>query len=522
MKKFNIIKTAAVSMACAVSLTSCSDWLDVKMEDQVMENVLYSNYEGFLTALNGVYLSMNDYYSTDLCTTTMDILAQQYNVSELNNHNQKSLVQYNYNDVAFETRNSSLWSKAYTLIANTNMVLEHTERENPLTAKQLGMIRGEALALRALLHFDLLRRHGSIYSEAPDAVAIPYQASTSREIQPLLTNKEVMEKVFADLNEASELLKQYDPIIEKGVGDVQTADDGVSLYDDQFRQLRLNYYAVQALLARAYMWVGDKTNAYRVAKNEIIDKITTPDLEVFPWVNKDVFNREGWADLVFSSEVMYALYNIKLPNINSGSFAYGLSIRTRLTFFGSNMDGDSKVARLFPDPNDYRRQWWKVVDPLEQDMQTPEEGEGGEGGEGVNDQTTLAFVKYAPFANDSHPTGVTTYRYMIPMIRLTEVYLIAAEATSDKKEALELINIVREHREAFAYPEGSDIDEALTNEMAGETLGEGQLFYFYKRRGAEKLISGTNSTGYFDMVKTAYVWPIPQSELDKRVLVNDK
>ena len=516
MKKINIIKTAAVSMACAVSLTSCSDWLDVKMEDKVMENVLYSNYEGFLTALNGVYLSMNDYYSEDLCAGTIEILAQQYNVSELNNHINKDLVKYNYTDASFESKNSLMWSRAYTLIANTNMVIEHTERANPLTPQQLGMIRGEALALRALLHFDLLRRHGSIYSEAPDAVAIPYQSSTSREIQPLLTNKQVMEKVFADLNEASELLRQYDPIIEKGVGDVNTVDDGVSIYDDKFRQLRLNYYAVQALLARAYMWVGDKTNAYRVAKNEIIDKITTEKLKVFPWVNKDVFDRDGWQDLIFSSEVMYALYNTKLTsNIYQKYFSYSISIRNRLTYFGTNMDGDSKIARLFPDPNDYRRKCWEVAEPVASDMQGDDDGGG-------SDQTTLALRKFAPFAAGISPTEVVTYRYMIPMIRLSEVYLIAAEATSDKKEALELINTIREHREAFAYPEGTDIDEALTCEMAGETVGEGQLFYFYKRRGTEKLISGTNATGYFDMVKTAYVWPIPQSELDKRVIVNDK
>lgn len=57
--------------------------------------------------------------------------------------------------------------------------------------------------------------------------------------------------------------------------------------------------------------------------------------------------------------------------------------------------------------------------------------------------------------------------------------------------------------------------------MAREVIGEGQLFYFYKRRNAAQLISGTSAEPY-NMVSTNYVWPIPQEELNKRVLVGNK
>ena len=53
MKK-TIIKVAA-SASILLSLSSCSDWLQVEMEDKIMEPVLFSNYPGYVAALNGVY-----------------------------------------------------------------------------------------------------------------------------------------------------------------------------------------------------------------------------------------------------------------------------------------------------------------------------------------------------------------------------------------------------------------------------------------------------------------------------------
>ena len=38
---------------------SCNSWLDVAPEDQIMEKDLFEEREGFLMALNGVYLNMN-------------------------------------------------------------------------------------------------------------------------------------------------------------------------------------------------------------------------------------------------------------------------------------------------------------------------------------------------------------------------------------------------------------------------------------------------------------------------------
>ena len=81
MKTINKVKSILAASLLAVSVTSCADWLEVKMEDKVMENTLFADYRGYMTALNGVYLSMNDVYSRNLMTGPIDVMAQYYNVT---------------------------------------------------------------------------------------------------------------------------------------------------------------------------------------------------------------------------------------------------------------------------------------------------------------------------------------------------------------------------------------------------------------------------------------------------------
>lgn len=516
MNILNRIKIFAVSSLAVLSMSSCNDWLNVSMEDKIMEKDLFSNYDGYLMALNGVYLSMNDVYARTLTTGAIDVMAQYYNVTENNSHAMKLYSSYSYSDNSFEAQNYNFWSRMYTLLANLNAVIEHTELDNtPLTAQQHAVIRGEALGLRAFFHFDLLRLYGPIYSVNPTAQCIPYQNSTDREIQPLLPADQVLDLIIKDLHEAEALLRDYDPIITEGAGNTVPEDDGIAHYDMAFRQIRFNYYAVEALLARAYMWKGDKATAYDIAKHKIIDAITTEDLEVFPWATKEQVTAEGKPDYLLSSEVIFSLYNSKRTDIQSAYFTSTLpALTSRLTFYGSDLTGDSKVATFYDDVNDIRRNMWTIVEPTQS-----EKDQAGESGETANN--TVALLKFADFASDAKLDGSETYRYMMPLMRLSEIYLIAAEATSDNNEAFELINTIRYHRECPDYPTEYDLGQALTYEMAREVIGEGQLFFFYKRRNASQLISGTSATPY-NMVSTNYTWPIPEEELNKRTLVGDK
>ncbi len=499
MKKIFI--TAVTSALMTLSLSSCADWLKVEMEDKIMEPVLFSKYTGYVSALNGVYVSLNDYYTNSELTNILDVMAQYYYVTDDNNHKYRLYQSFDFNDIGVESKNESLWNQGYTIIANTNTILNHLSdiNDTPLTQAQFDLLRGESLALRAMLHFDILRRHGAIYALNPDAESIPYQDDTSREIKPFLSNKEAMEKIIADLTEASTLLKDSDPIITEGIKDTQTEDNGVSSYDMSFRQLRLNYYAVQGLLARAYLWMGDKANAYRIAKNEIIDKVNTESLQVFPWVTADQVSDDGRPDLLFSPEVMFSLYNNNRKKFNDNTFSSTLSLGNRLTFFGENKE-DSKVALLYEYPNDYRRNQWNVAEPTVGSDDDSTQG------------TTLCLTKFEDFKSGALEA---TYRYIIPMIRMSEIYLIAAEATSNREEAFDLIDEIRIHRNCPNLDRTQNFNDALLYEFAGEMIGEGQLYFFYTRRQNTFVISRTGTYDY-SMQLNNYVWPIPEGEISKR------
>ena len=54
MKLRNILKLGLVSLAITATTTSCNDWLQVDMEDSIMENLLFENDEGYVSALDGI------------------------------------------------------------------------------------------------------------------------------------------------------------------------------------------------------------------------------------------------------------------------------------------------------------------------------------------------------------------------------------------------------------------------------------------------------------------------------------
>ena len=87
------------------------------------------------------------------------------------------------------------------------------------------------------------------------------------------------------------------------MGLVTPEDNGIADNSLSFRQLRLNYYAVQALLARAYLWQGNKNEAYQIVKNEIIDQIK--EKKIFPWTLREAFEAAEKEDYMFSSEVFF-------------------------------------------------------------------------------------------------------------------------------------------------------------------------------------------------------------------------
>ena len=95
----------------------------------------------------------------------------------------------------------------------------------------------------------------------------------------------------------------------------------------------------------------------------------------------------------------------------------------------------------------------------------------------------------------------------IPLLKLSEMYLIAAEASGD----IHFLETLRGFRGYAGNPLPADANllEELRKEYQKEFIAEGQLFYFYKRQNMTT-IPFTAQT----MNRATYVFPMPDNELE--------
>ena len=483
MKKILYTFTLAL---CAL-LVSCDNWLEVKPYDKISEGELLKSEEGYEKMLNGIYIDLNSdaLYGKTLSVEMIEVMGGAYAIGTDNSvwGNYKDLSSYQYNTEYWRDRLDQTWNKAYALILNCNKILESIDQNQSLfTGSNYYVIKGEALALRAMLHFDMLRLFGPVYSKDSDKTAIPYYTKVGNSPEPLLTAKEVAAKVVADLEDARTLLAN-DPVKTEGTL-MSGSQDGTSNFM-RYRALRLNYYAVEALLARTYLYMGDKADAFKYAT----DVIKTADQGIFPFVDKNlVVGSPADPDRIFSSEVIFALTNTSRGNLFKNYFDPSRLPNYVFRMDNSLMDklvyGGAAQTGGYQDDYRYRADW-------------------------VATGSNRYFYKY----KDMEATG-SIQNTMIPMLRLGEMFLIAAESQSDDlSKGVQYVNALRRNRGVANLQ--TLTPDLLKYEYIRELYGEGQLFYLYKRLYSDIITSSSSSknTKASDLV---FVVPLPDSETENR------
>lgn len=485
-KTISIFKSSFLALSL-IAAVACESWIDVEPTDRLSEDKVYSTQKGFLQALNGVYAEMNNntVYGGHLSVGVIDVLAQYYDGGSENSYTYYYYPRYDYTNTGVKNTFSSVWSKMYSLISSANIILEKCEQTDVLPSQYQKMIKGEALAMRAMFHFDLLRLFGPVMSENAHEMAIPYVTVADQNIQDFLTADVVIDRIIHDLTEASGLLQSSDPILTDGVKHTPEAGDNI---DFCYRQYRLNYFAVQVLLARAHLWKGDQTEALNISENAI-----SKAESIFPFISSSAANG-SYPDRVFSSEVIFALYNTNRINVYRKYFASTLDTRNILSFAGTLDSG--RIPELYDSQNDLRYKMWSASS------------------EGDND---LIFNKYEDVVLKDGSTN--HYCYMMPLIRLSELYLIAAECETDFSKALTYLNTLRNKRNCpNVTPRNSEeLMNNITSEFRKEMIGEGQMFFFYKRHAMQSIPNGSSTSGNINMIMKNYVVPVPDSEIDNRL-----
>lgn len=479
------IFTFMVVAAGLLMTSGCAGWLDVKPYDKIAEDELLSVEEGYMKLLNGIYIELNSdmLYGASLSVEMIEVMGGAYIVGTDNSvwGNYRDLADYQYGTAYWRARMNETWNKAYSLILNCNLLLDAIESDRELfTEDNYRMVKGEALALRAMLHFDMLRLFGPVYSKNPHQKAIPYYKSYSVTPNDLLTAAEIAVLVTEDLLEARILLAG-DPVRTEGVM-MEAPSDGTSNFMN-YRNLRLNYFAVSALLARSSLYFGDREAAYKYAR----EVISAGEDGIFPFVDRSqVTGSPDDPDRIFSSEIVFALSHSqrntlfkdfydpsRIPNY---VFRMDNDLMSDIVFGGGALTGGNQ------DDYRYRVNW-------------------------VATGANRYFYKYS----DMSGTG-NIRNTMIPMLRMGEMYLIAAECQSDDISAgTAFVNRLRSNR-------GVNNIQTLTMdilqyEYIRELYGEGQLFYMYKRMYAPVLFSSLKSANP-EPSDRIFVVPLPDSETE--------
>lgn len=456
---------------------SCKKYLQVQPEGAYTEYQVFSNATAIQEALNGLYLEMSatELYGASLSTTILEILGQRFKppASGAVGENYPAVGNYQYNTAEVQKEFDAMWKKAYTTILATNLFLvktEHAAADRIVTTGQAAQLQGEAYAIRAMIHFDMLRLFGPVYSLAPEQLAIPYYTKPTGTQTPILPARQVIDSLINDLSKAEALLAN-DPIKTKGV---IVAQD----YYSGYRNQRMNYFAVKALKARVLLWAGNKDAAREQAL-----AVLQEGEKWFPWLAPGRINvPQPDPDRIFSTEVLFALYNPSMYSVYDARFNPSLGDQLVMTADAT------RLADVFEHiDNDYRynENTWAI--------------------------TTLSRKTFFKFADVANPT--LSLRFLQPLIRKSELYYILAETEPDSEKALGYLNTVRYNRNLVNITNANTLPAEITKEYKKEFWGEGQLFFYYKRMNIATLPSGSNS---FSNVTPAYVVPLPLSETTPR------
>lgn len=468
MKKVKHTIHCLLAALVLLSATSCEKWFDVDPRIEIKEDDLFSDESGYFDALIGAYSIMGRraLYGDELTMSSVDAITQIYYIGYNSAHPLYYISTFDYKNTRVRPTIDAMWSNMYEAIVNINNLLAHINNADPamFESNNYNLIKGEALGLRAYLHFDLLRLFGPSFRMDKDSKCIPYVTTVSKQNTPYSSPEEVVKLCLKDLEEAAELLAD-DPVIN-----LISNEDNIYRMN---RKTRMNLYAVQALCARIYHYAGDKANALRCA-NMLIDN------EQLNLISSTMSVR---TDRLISSELLFALFVDNLSDWTDDHFRhsnYGYDYYQMQFYMDEFFDKNAGYG------NDIRY-----------DAQFDVDG------------SNMKLNKYITKEGESYNS-----KYRVPMLRLSEMYYIAAESTTDIDEATDLLNSVRRARalEPMTFADFNAVEEYLTKEYRREFYGEGQLFYRYKWLDSDNIADGYLVKNVSSRKEEVYILPLPDQE----------
>ncbi len=453
---------------------ACSSFLDVNPKGEVFDADMFESAEGYEDALYGVYneVASEEFLFGGYLLWIPEALSWNESISD---YMLKPMAEGSW-EFANMTTKEKLWAACYTAINHVNNIIAHAEKDSPGRFRYSKLYYGEALALRALLHFELLRIYGAPYwaSDSYKAVSIPYVDSYSFAISPYLSWEEAFGRVLDDLKKAESLLGQDEELLP------EIRSNSAMGFTDA-RITHLNLYAVQALMARVYWTMNDMGNAALYAL-KVIDcgKFRFRPMRAF--VQPD----NGTLDM---DETIFGLYSTEFETRNRSKYQLGTSSSSGFVLASDwnalYNDGSASSG------SDYRLNAWF---------------DAGEAK--LNKMVNASYYS----GGAASYTGSSILGASI--LRIPEMYYIVAEyyLPSNTMKAAEYMNAVTASRglDAVVYLNAG----LLFRERRKEFYGEGFTWHEMKKM---KMSITTDSGAVLDgNLESTWMMPISKDEEDGR------
>ena len=417
----------------ALGLFSCKKTLDMEPTNQVDASTSIKTPADAQIMINGIMRSMSsaDYYGRNFILYG-DAKGGDMTIPSQGRGND---ALYTFNHSPTSGSYSGFWSQIYFSLLQVNNLLQNIAKLETEGATGYNSFKGQALTLRAIMYFDLVRLYGMPYDVDKNAYGVPNIITPLKSTEQPLRNKvsENYTQILSDLTTAAPFL-------------AKTKTNGF-----------VNYYGNLAMQARVYLYMKDYVNALKAAEEIITSNVYT------------LYSNTAWVDswkAQFGSESILEIGVYPLEG-DLGAGSIGAYLRKKghggSTILGWYMASDYFLTRLKQDATDVR---WGVMG--EDEISTTAVPRKG------------ALYKYSGNTALFGDGKTTATAVNLKLIRLSEIYLIAAEAAlpTDATKAATYLNAIRKRAPNLVPATAATVTvDMILDERSKELFGEGQRFF---------------------------------------------
>lgn len=426
-----------IILAFLVGIVACkkSD-LELFPYNQIETSQAFNTEADVTLAVNGMYAGLRtsgSYFVNGTWNIIADVMADNLitNQSGPGRGTLRTFANWQYTG----ENTYGLFTGGYSIVRRANAILENIDKFPDGAFKNNA--KGEALALRGMVYFDMARVYGKTYlnATATDSV-MPYITVTDPTIRPFKEPVQgFYDKVIADLEQAKTLI---------GTGN--------GIY-------RLNKVSVSGLLSRVYLYKGDWAKCIQASTDALGATPNLPNRATFSGI---------WRDTTASASILFKVRNTNTDGINSPGVNYYQTVTEGIK---SEFVVEYNFKQLFL-PTDIRTTAYIQTSPF-------------------NGRNYNHVIKWA--GRTGFPAGVLDGK----VIRTAEVLLNRAEAyyrANNATDALADLVLLKSNRYDPYVPEtltGLPLLNEILAQRRLELAFEGDRFWDLKRRNQPVVRDGT-------------------------------